>query len=132
MLRYKFLGSNFISSLTKKIPTQAHKLFWAYINISHILLKYSPRFWAPTNIPHTSPINYLRPSHKYYPHIIQLGLSTKNTHHITTKIGPQNYTISTKSPKSFTLWEKSKKPNKTLLRACCKTTPLKPIVTQHI
>ena len=25
----------------------------------------------------------------YIPHIIQLKLSTNNTHHITTKIGPQ-------------------------------------------
>ena len=41
-------------------------------------------------------------------HIIQLRFSTNNTYHITTKIGPQNYTISTKSPKSFYLWPKPK------------------------
>ena len=35
LLRYKFLGFNFISPLTK-IPTQAHKLFWVQINIPHI------------------------------------------------------------------------------------------------
>ena len=35
VLRYKFSDLNFISPLTK-IPTQAHKLFWAHINILHI------------------------------------------------------------------------------------------------
>ena len=68
MLRYKFSGPNFISPLTqKKKLTQAHKLFWAHINIFHILPKYSPCYWAPTNTLYTSPINYLEPSHKYYP-----------------------------------------------------------------
>ena len=32
----------------------------------------------------------------------------KNTHHITTKIGPQNYIIPTQSPTSFDLWAKPK------------------------
>ena len=32
----------------------------------------------------------------------------KNTHHITTKIGPQNYIIHTQSPTSFDLWAKPK------------------------
>ena len=45
----------------------------------------------------------------------------KNTHHIR----PQNYTISIKSPKAFTLWEKSKKPNKTLLKTRCYIATLK-------
>ena len=33
----------------------------------------------------------------------------KNTHHIATKIGPQNYTISIRKPKSIYLVVKSKK-----------------------
>ena len=33
----------------------------------------------------------------YIPHIIQLKFSINNTHHITTKIGPQNYIISHKA-----------------------------------
>ena len=60
----------------------------------------------------SKPINCHRPSHKYYyyiPHIIQLQFSTKYAHHITTKIGPQNYTIPTQSPTSFGLWAKIKK-----------------------
>ena len=32
----------------------------------------------------------------------------KNTHHITTKIGPQNYIIPTQSPTSFNLWANPK------------------------
>ena len=32
----------------------------------------------------------------------------KNTYHITTKIGPQNYIIPTQSPTSFGLWAKPK------------------------
>ena len=44
----------------------------------------------------------------YIPHIIQLKFSTKYTHHIITKIRPQNYTIPTQSPTSFGLWAKLK------------------------
>ena len=36
----------------------------------------------------------------------------KNTHHIATKIGLQNYAISTRKPKSIYLVEKSKKAQK--------------------
>ena len=54
MLRYKFFGFKFFSPLTK-IPTQTPKLFWAHINISHILLKYFPCYWAPTNISYRKP-----------------------------------------------------------------------------
>ena len=44
----------------------------------------------------------------YILHIIQLKFSTNNTHHITTKIGLQNYIIPTQSPTSFSLWAKPK------------------------
>ena len=67
------------------------------------------------------PINYFGPTQifpKYFPHITQIFP------YIITQLGPQNYTISTKSPNSFTLWAKSKKPNKTLFT--------KPIATQHL
>ena len=52
--------------------------------------------------------------------------------HTTTKIGPQNYTISTKSLNSFTLWAKLKKP--VAIRhpkARCYTVPLKFVVIWH-
>ena len=45
---------------------------------------------------------------RYIPHIIQLKFSANNTHHITTKIGPQNYIFPTQSPTSFSLWVKPK------------------------
>ena len=41
VLRYKFLGPNLISPITK-IPIQAHKLFWTHTNISYILPTYYP------------------------------------------------------------------------------------------
>ena len=50
----------------------------------------------------------------------------KNTHHIATKIGPQNYAISTRNPKNIYLMGKSKKPNKTPSKACYDTASLKP------
>ena len=67
LLKNKFSGLNFISPLTK-IPIQAHKLFWAHINIPYIYItqilsmmlgiqKYSKH----------KPINCLGLSHKYYP-----------------------------------------------------------------
>ena len=133
-------GTNFrvlisLAHSLKKIPTQAHKLFWAHINISHILLKYSPWCWAPTNIPYISPVDYLRPSHKYYP-LYPTYYPTyafhKNTYHIATKLGHKIILSSQKSPKSFALWEKSKNPNKTLLKAHCYTAPLKVIATRHL
>ena len=71
-------------------------------------------------------------------HILPNLGSHTNTYHTITKIGSQNYTISIKSPNSFTLWAKSKKPNKTLFtksiatwhpKARCYTTPLKPVAT---
>ena len=59
------------------------------------------------------PINCLGPSHKYYPlypTYYPTRIFHKNTHHVTTKIGPQNYAIPTKKiPSSFTLWAKPKK-----------------------
>ena len=41
----------------------------------------------------------------------------KNTLHIATKIGTQNYAISTRKPKNIYLVGKSKKPNKTPSKA---------------
>ena len=93
----------------------------------------------------------------YIPHIIQLKFSTNNAHHITTKIGLQNYIIPTQSPTSFGLWAKSKESPNSLkshydmansmsrydaalftnpvatrhLKARCYTTPLKPVATRQ-
>ena len=81
------------------------------INTSHILLKYSPCHWAPTNILYTQAHKLPWALSQIFPiiaHILSnLGFH-KNTHHTTTKNRPQNYIISTKSPKSFYLWAKSK------------------------
>ena len=73
----------------------------------------------------------------YSPHIIQLGFSQK-THHITAKIGLQNYIILTQSPTSLRLWAKPKEIPKFLkshynvanFKACYDTTLLtKPVAT---
>ena len=45
---------------------------------------------------------------RYIPHIIQLKFSANYTHHITTKIGLQNYIIPTQGSTSFSLWAKPK------------------------
>ena len=59
--------------------TQAHKLPWALSQILPIIVHILPN----------------------------LGFH-KNIHHITTKIGPQNYIIPTQSLTSFGLWAKPK------------------------
>ena len=61
------------------VLTQAHKLPWAFSQILPIIA-----------------------------HILSNLGFYKNTHHITTKIGPQNYIIATQSPTSFGLWAKPK------------------------
>ena len=61
------------------LPTQAHKLPWALSQILPIIA-----------------------------HILSNLDFHKNTHHITAKIGPQNYIIPTQSPTSFGLWAKPK------------------------
>ena len=51
------------------------------------------------------------PSHKYYPlysTCYLIWVLTKNTHHIATKIGPQNYIFPTQSPTLSGLWAKPK------------------------
>ena len=86
----------------KCFPYKPHKLFWA---LSQILLI----------------ISHILPN---------LGSHT-NTYHTITKIRPQNYTIFIKNPNSFTLWAKSKKPNKTLLKIPLLHGTLKPVATWH-
>ena len=82
------------------------------------------------------PINCLGPSHRYYP-----LYPTKNTHNVIAKIGPQNYTISIKSPKSFYLWAKPKRAQQyhllsPLLHGTYKArydlAPLKPVAIRHL
>ena len=113
MLRYKFSGPKFISLLTK-IPIQAYKLFWAPTNISNKLLKYFPH------------ITQLGPSQI----LPNLGLHKYFSHHYQNWV--TKFCHLYKSPNSFTLWAKPKKPNKTLLKARCYTAPLKPVVTWHL
>ena len=94
-----------------------------FLHTSHILPKYSPYYyliWAPTNISHISPIIYLGFSHKYYtlyPTYYPTCVFTKNTYHITTKIGPQNHTISTKKPKLIYLVGKTQKAQQNFLQS---------------
>ena len=125
---------------SQKIPTQAHKLFWAHINISHTLLKYSPWYWAPTNISYIKLHKLPWALSQILPILSKLRLSTNNTYHITTKIGPQNYTISTKSPKSVYLWAKPKRAQQYRLlspiwsgtsKAQYDPVPLKPNTIRH-
>ena len=57
-------------------------------------------------------INCHGPSHKYYPLYLTYyptRIFHKNTHHVTTKIGPQNYAILTKYPKLIYLVGKAQK-----------------------
>ena len=69
----------------------------------------------------------------YISHIIQLRFPTKNTHHVTTKIEPQNYVISTKKyPKSFNLWAKHKGPTKPSYKAHYDMASLKPATMWHL
>ena len=80
-------------------------------NTSHILLKYSPCYWAPTNILYTQAHKLPWALSQILPiiaHVLSNLGFYKNTHHTTTTIKPQNYIISTKSPKSFYLWAKPK------------------------
>ena len=70
---------NHVIGPSQMLLTQAHKLPWALSQILPIIA-----------------------------HILSnLGFH-KNTHHITTKIGRQNYIILTQSPASFGLWAKPK------------------------
>ena len=80
----------------------SHKYF---LNTSHILSKYFlillPNLDSHKYFPY-KPINYFGSSHKYYPlypTYYPTRIFYKNTHHVTTKIEPQNYAILTKNPK---------------------------------
>ena len=82
-----------------------HKYF---LHTSHILPKYSPYYYPTWALSQILPIIF---------HILSNLGSHSNTSHTTTKIGPQKYTISTKNPKSFTLWARSKIPTKLYLQS---------------
>ena len=86
----------------KYFPYKPHKLFWVFLQILPFISHILPNLGSHTN-----------------------------TYHTITKIGLQNYTIFIKSPNSFSLWEKSKKPNKTLLQIPLLHSTLKPIATWH-
>lgn len=123
LLRYKFSGPNLISPFTKKYPYKPINYFGphkCFLHTYHILPKYSPYYyptWAPTNISHISLINYLGPSHKYYPlypTYYPTWVFTKIIIILLPNWATKLYYLHQKSPNSFTLWAKPKKPNKTL------------------
>ena len=113
-MRYKFSSLNFISPLTK-IPTQAHKLFWAHINIPYIYYPNILHVIGLSQIFHTQAHKLLWALSQILP-IITHMLSNLSFHKNTKKhcyhIESQNYTIYIKSPKVLTLRENPKSPNK--------------------
>ena len=99
-----------------------HKYFPPITQICSMLLgshKYFPHYyptWTLTNIPYISPINYLGPSHTYYPHIIQLGFTQKYPSYYYQNWATKLYYLKKKA-KNIYLMGKSKKPNKTPSKA---------------
>ena len=81
-----------------------------WTNISHTLLKYSPWYWTPTNISYINPHKLPWTLLQILPVISHISFNLNspqiNIHHITTKIGLQNYIIPTQGPTSFSLWTK--------------------------
>ena len=132
LLRYKFSSPNLISPLTKK---------YIYKPINY----FGPTWIFPTYFPHITQIfSILLPnlgSHKYFPykphklswalsqflpiksHILSNSGFYKNTYHTTTKIGLQNYSISTKRPKLIYLVGKTQEAQQNPLT--------KPVATRH-
>ena len=132
MLRFNFLGPNFIGH-SQKYPYKPINYFGPCKYFQHIIQI------LPTYYSNISPC--------YYPtwaltNITQLGLSqifailANLSLHKYFSYYYQNWAIKFchlyKSPNSFTLWAKPKKPNKTHLKACCCTAPLKPVITWHL
>jgi len=109
------------------VPPQIFPTY--YPNISHMLpnlgshkySSYNYPTWAPTNISHTSTINYFGPT-QYFSHIITQLRPTQVLIIPLPNWATKLYHLY-KSPNSFTLWAKPKNPNKTLL--------LKPVSTRH-
>ena len=81
-----------------------------WTNISHTLLKYSPWYWASTNISYINPHKLSWALSQILPIISHISSNLNspqiNTHHITTKIGSQNYIIPIQGSTSFSLWAK--------------------------
>ena len=132
LLRYKFSSPNLISPLTKKYPYKPINYFgptWIFLTyflyitqIFSILLpnlgsyKYFPYkphklSWALSQI--LPIISYILSNLRFY----------KNSYHTTTKIGLQNYTISTKRPKLIYLVGKTQEAQQNPLT--------KPVATRH-
>ena len=132
LLRYKFSSPNLIRPLTKKIPIQAHNYFgptWIFLTyflyitqIFSILLpnldsyKYFP--YKPHKLSWT--LSQILP---IISHILSNLGFYKNSYHTTTKIGLQNYTISTKTPKLIYLMGKTQEAQQNPLT--------KPVATRH-
>ena len=132
LLRYKFSGLKFFSPLTK-IPTQAHKLFWARINIPHIYYQNILHVIGPSQILHTQAhklpwaLSQILPilSNLDFPQIILITLLPKLGHKIT--LSPQ------KAQNNFSCGQSPKRPNNTIYKARYYTAPFtKPIATRHL
>ena len=98
-----------------KIPTQAHKLFWAHINIPYIFYPNILHVIGPSQIFRTQVHKLLWALSQILPiitHMLSNLSFYKNTKKHCYHIEPQNYTISIKSPKVLTLRENPKSPNK--------------------
>ena len=87
-----------------------HKYFQ---HITQIFSTYYPS-WALTNISHTSPINYFGLS-QIFSMLPNLGLYKYLSYYYQKWAAKLCHLY--KSPNSFTLWAKPKKPNKTLLQS---------------
>ena len=103
--------SHFIQIFSMILGSHQFFLYKTHINISHIYYPNILYVIGPSQILLTQAHKLPWALSQILPiiaHILSnLGFH-KNTHHITTKIGPQNYIITTQSPTSFGLWAKPK------------------------
>ena len=112
-----------------------HKYF---LHTYHILPKYSPYYcptWALTNISYISPINYLAPSHKYYPLYLTYcptWIFTKTLITLLSKLGHIIILSPPKKPKIIYLVGKTQKAQQNSPKTHCYTAPLKPFGTRHL
>ena len=116
MLRHNFLDPNFIGH-SQKYPYK--------------LINYIVNYIGPPQIFRTCYPNTSHKLPKYFTMLLpNLGLQKYFSHHYQNWV--TKFCHLYKSPNSFTLLAKPKKPNKTLLKVRCYTVPLKPVVTWHL
>ena len=103
--------SHFIQIFSMILGSHQFFLYKTHINISHIYYPNILYVIGPSQILLTQAHKLPWALSQILPiiaHILSNLGFYKNTHHITTKIGPQNYIIATQSPTSFGLWAKPK------------------------